>query len=111
MSKTHVSKIIGIFLVVALIISSNLAAGSAISASASNRQNPLLASSGLTNTNHAGAIQTIEPQYNWTAEALNSYADSSNTVEIIIGLNNSNAGKFNQIATLASQNGAEVVET
>jgi thermitase len=109
-NRTQLCKVIGILVVTALIVSSNVSVCTALSAPAGNSLHPPAFASTLTTANYAGTFKTAPQQYNWAPEALSSYADAANTVEIIIGVDN-DASNYNTIAALAKENGAAVTDT
>jgi thermitase len=111
MNKNQISKFIGLLLIAALIVSSNMAVVTAATnhASPGDRNSFGFRQQSLSTANHAGTIQNAT-QFNWNADALSIYADGSNSIEIIVGIDNTPTG-HNRIVDLARQNGAAVTET
>ncbi len=110
MSKNGFSKIFCIFFISALIVSSNVAVASATAPWTSNHRDSGGLQSSLSGVNHADGVQGGKASLDWSVESLDSYVDDQNTVEIIVGVDNSATNK-NHIASLASQSGGQVVDT
>ncbi|NLF88802.1 S8 family serine peptidase [Candidatus Bathyarchaeota archaeon] len=110
MRKSSLSKLFTLILVLAIVVSCNLAAATSIFTS-NNHVRSIDASAGNRSTVTSLAGQTLSPQteYNWTASALLNYADNEGNLEVIVGVDNSTAS-YNSIAALTRENGGKIVD-
>jgi len=111
MRKSSLSKLLALTLVLAIVVSCNLAAATLV-LTGNNRSGSTSASASNKSavTNHAGQILTPQTDINWTASALCSFADSTGNFEVIVGVDNSTRS-YDTVAALAGQNGGRITQT
>ncbi len=111
MRKSSLSKLLALTLVLAIVVSCNLAAATLV-LTGNNRSGSTSASASNKSavTNHAGQILSPQTDINWTASALCSFADSTGNFEVIVGVDNSTRS-YDTVAALAGQNGGRITQT
>ena len=110
LAQNSFSKLLCLLTIFILLACSNVAVASAIVPSINIHRDSGGLQSNLSSVNHSDGLKGGKASLHLNAENLNSYVDSQNTLELIVGVNNTAANK-NQVTGFISQNSGQVIDT